>query len=90
MLPVSICITTYNRAGTLQQTLESVLAQRFDDFELIISDDCSTDETEDIVRSYESKDKRVRYFRNQHNLKMPGNLNAAIQHAQGEYICEST
>ena len=86
MPPVSICLTTYHRAAVLPQTLDSILAQRYGDFELIISDDCSPDETAEICRQYELKDKRVKYYRNDTNLRMPGNLNAAIQKAKGEYI----
>ena len=70
----------------LPATLDSLLAQSFGNFELIISDDCSTDRTEEICRDYEAMDHRVKYFRNSNNLKMPGNLNAAIGTAQGTYI----
>ncbi len=86
MIPVSICLTTWNRASVLPKTLDSILAQGFEDFELIISDDCSSDNTEDICRSYEVKDARVKYYRNPKNLNMPGNLNSAIQKAKGTYI----
>lgn len=86
MIPVSICLTTWNRASALPETIESLLAQTFSDFELIISDDASSDNTEEMCRNYETKDKRVRYFRNDRNLNMPGNLNAAIQRARGSYI----
>ncbi len=86
MIPVSICLTTYNRAPVLPLTLDSLLAQSYGDFELIISDDCSTDGTEEICRYYQARDRRVRYFRNSKNLKMPGNLNAAIERANGSYI----
>lgn len=86
MIPVSICLTTYNRASVLPATLDSLLAQSFGDFELIINDDCSTDGTEEICRDYMARDGRVRYFRNSTNLKMPGNLNAAITRASGAYI----
>jgi len=84
--PVSICLTTYNRASVLPQTLHSLFSQSFGDFELIISDDCSSDNTEEICRYYEARDPRVKYFRNPMNLKMPGNLNAAISRAQGDYV----
>ena len=83
---VSICLTTYNRAATLPKTVDSLLTQTFTDFELIISDDCSTDGTQAICHEYEKADGRVRYCRNQTNLKMPGNLNAAIGRARAEYI----
>jgi len=66
--------------------LDSLLVQTFPNFELIISDDCSPDETEQVCRRYEKRDSRVRYFRNDKNLGMPGNLNAAVERAQGVYI----
>jgi glycosyltransferase involved in cell wall biosynthesis len=83
---VSICLTTYNRASVLPATVDSLLAQSFEDFELIINDDCSPDGTEALCRAYMARDPRVKYFRNANNLKMPGNLNAAIGHATGQYI----
>jgi glycosyltransferase involved in cell wall biosynthesis len=86
MLPVSICLTTWNRAKLLPGTLDSLLQQSFGDFELIISDDCSIDETERVCRQYQERDSRVRYFRNPVNVNMPGNLNAAIQKATGKYV----
>jgi glycosyltransferase involved in cell wall biosynthesis len=86
MIPVSICLTTWNRGPVLARTLDSILRQTFSDFELIISDDCSQDETEEVCRHYERRDPRIRYFRNKTNLGMPGNLNAAIEHAEGTYI----
>jgi len=86
MTPVSICLTTYNRAKVLPKTLNSLLAQTYGDFELIISDDCSPDETEELCREYARKDRRVKYYQNKTNLKMPGNLNAAIRRASGAYI----
>ncbi|MBE0669377.1 MAG: glycosyltransferase family 2 protein [Anaerolineales bacterium] len=84
--PVSICLTTYNRAPVLPGTIGSLLAQSFSDFELIIQDDCSPDETEAICRKYQERDHRIKYFRNHENLRMPGNLNAAIRRATGKYI----
>ena len=84
--PVSICLTTYNRAPVLRASIDTLLAQSFGDFELIISDDRSSDDTEAICREYEARDPRVRYFRNAENLKMPGNLNAAIGRASGSYV----
>jgi glycosyltransferase involved in cell wall biosynthesis len=85
-IPVSICLTTYNRGSILPASIDSLLAQSFGDFELIISDDCSPDDTEAICRAYAARDPRVRYFRNATNLRMPGNLNAAIARTRGDYI----
>ena len=84
--PVSICLVTYNRARLLPQTIDSLLSQSFSDFELIISDDFSTDETEEICNEYAQKDERIRYKRNSKNLGMPGNLNASLQIASGVYL----
>lgn len=86
MIPVSICLTTYNRAQVLPKTLNSLLAQTYGDFELIISDDCSSDDTAKVCKEYARKDRRVKYYQNKANLKMPGNLNAAIRRAKGAYI----
>lgn len=84
--PVSICLVTYNRAELLPRTLDSLLAQSFTDYELIISDDCSSDGTEDVCHSYAARDARIRYIRQPSNLGMPGNLNASLQAASGEYL----
>ena len=83
---VSICLTTYNRGNLLRNTIDSILNQTFKDFELIISDDNSTDNTSVICNEYVKKDIRVKYFKNEVNLKMPGNLNSAILKASGVYI----
>jgi glycosyltransferase involved in cell wall biosynthesis len=83
---VSVVVTTYNRAAKLPATLDTILAQDFADFELVVSDDCSSDGTEAVARSYERRDPRVRYRRNPQNLRMPGNLNAAIAAARGELV----
>lgn len=83
---ISLCLTTYNRADTLPVTIDSILNQTFSHFELIISDDNSKDATKEVCERYAAADKRVKYFQNTSNLKMPGNLNAAISHAKGNYI----
>jgi glycosyltransferase involved in cell wall biosynthesis len=81
-----VVVTTYRRAGKLAATLDTILAQDFRDFELIVSDDCSPDGTEALCREYARRDPRVRYRRNQKNLRMPGNLNAGIAEARGTYV----
>ena len=83
---VSVVLTTYNRDSILASTIEGILGQTYGDFELIISDDCSSDNTQDIARKYEDYDRRIRYRRNERNLRMPGNLNAGIRVATGECI----
>ena len=81
---VSICIPVYNGAKTIKMTIDSVLEQSYSDFELIIVDNCSTDETVDIVKSY--TDERIKLFCNDSNLGMAGNWNKCLEYVQGEYL----
>jgi glycosyltransferase involved in cell wall biosynthesis len=83
---ISVVLTTYKRALILPATIDSILAQTFTDFELIIRDDCSPDETEAVGRRYEKLDPRVRYRREPKNIGMPGNLNAGILASSGEFV----
>lgn len=83
---VSAVLVAYNRSRELPATLDGILAQGFGDFELIVSDDCSTDATADVCAEYARRDSRVRYRRNPTNLRMPGNLNAALSEARGDYV----
>lgn len=82
---VSVVTPTYNRAGFLPQAVESVLAQTFGDFELIVVDDGSTDDTPEVMRSY-LQDPRVRYL-TQPNQGQSVARNRGIAEAKGEYIC---
>lgn len=83
---ISVILTTYNRDSVLRYTIESILTQTLSDYELIISDDYSSDSTEKICKEYELQDKRIRYFRQPINLKMPANLNFGIKQARANYI----
>ncbi len=83
---VSIGLPVYNGANYLAKAIESVLCQSFDDFELIISDNASTDETANICRRYAAKDTRVRYMRQPDNFGAAPNFNAAFVAASGEYF----
>ena len=74
---VSVLMTAYNRAPYIGSSIESVLAQTYGDFELIIVDDCSTDGTLDIARQYERLDARTRVVVNERNLGDYGNRNHA-------------
>ena len=85
-LPVSVVLTTYNRASLVSKTIGSILNQTFRDFELIICDDCSSDLTEQVCAEYARRDPRVRYIRNDRNVGMPGNLNTGIQASRGAYV----
>jgi glycosyltransferase involved in cell wall biosynthesis len=83
---VSVLITSYNRANYIGATLESVLASHFTDFEVIVSDDASSDNTVEIARTYAGQDDRIRVFVNEQNLGDYPNRNKAASHAAGKYI----
>lgn len=83
---VSVCIDVYNYADFLPRAIESVLEQEFADFELIVVDDRSTDDSFEIARSYAGRDNRVRAERNEANLGMVRNRNACLRHATGDYV----
>lgn len=83
---ISICIPTYNGASYLQEALDSVNAQTFKDFEVIVSDDASKDVTLNIVEKFRSKsDFAVHVFHHEPN-GIGANWNNAIRHANGKYI----
>jgi glycosyltransferase involved in cell wall biosynthesis len=81
---VSIGLPVYNGENYIQEAIESILSQTFEDFELIISDNASTDQTEAICRSFALKDERIRYFRNQENLGASSNYKRVFNLASGE------
>jgi glycosyltransferase involved in cell wall biosynthesis len=84
MPTVSVILPVYNAATFLRSAIDSVLAQTFNDFELLIINDGSTDDSENIILSY--TDKRIRYFRNEKNRGLIYTLNKAIEQAAGNYI----
>ena len=83
---VSIGVPVYNGENFLAQALDSILAQTFTNFEIIISDNASTDNTQQICLTYAAKDNRIRYHRNQKNLGAAPNFNRLVELAQGEYF----
>lgn len=83
---VSVCIPTYQHASFLPTAIESVLRQTFEDFELIVVDNASTDKTQEVVTRYVKSDPRARYFRNASNLGMVGNWNRCLEYATGDYV----
>lgn len=83
-MKVSAIILTYNRAHMVAEAIDSVLNQTFRDFELIVVDNYSSDNTESVVKSY--ADKRIRYFKHQNNGFIGVNRNYGIKKSRGEYI----
>jgi glycosyltransferase involved in cell wall biosynthesis len=84
MPQVSVVLPTFNRADVLGRSIQSVLSQSFTDFELIVVDDASQDNTISVVHSF--TDPRIRYIKNKENLGGAESRNVGIQHAQAEII----
>ncbi|NJP39566.1 glycosyltransferase family 2 protein [Oscillospiraceae bacterium HV4-5-C5C] len=83
---VSVITPTYNCAGFIGQTIESVQAQDYPYWEMIIVDDCSTDQTKDIVARYCQADPRIRYYCLDHNSGAARARTEAMELAQGDYM----
>jgi glycosyltransferase involved in cell wall biosynthesis len=83
---VSVLMTAYNREKFIHQAIDSVLASTYQNFELIIVDDGSKDDTVKIAKSYADKDTRIRVFVNEKNLGDYPNRNKAASYARGKYI----
>jgi glycosyltransferase involved in cell wall biosynthesis len=79
MALISVGVPVYNGEKYLAETLESLLAQTLNDFEIIISDNASTDRTAEISRAYQAKDDRIRYFRNEQNIGAALNFNRLVE-----------
>jgi glycosyltransferase involved in cell wall biosynthesis len=84
---VSIGLPVYNGENYLVQAVQSVLDQTYSDFELLISDNASTDRTQEICERYAAQDPRIRYIRHEQNQGATWNFNYIFGQAQGEYFC---
>ena len=83
---VSIILPTYNRAHLIGRAIQSILNQTYQDFEIIIIDDGSKDDTEKIIRGFQEKDNRIKYIRFEENKGAAAARNAGIKMSKGEYI----
>src|SRR5690349_16638091 len=83
---VSVGVPVRNGERFLVETLESLLAQTYTDFELIISDNASTDNTEAICREYAARDPRVRYYRSPQDVGLANNYNSLFARSEGDYF----
>lgn len=86
MPKVSIVLPTFNGSRYIRTTIESCLSQTYRDFELIIVNDCSTDDTSKILREYAGMDNRIKVFTNKKNEKLPQTLNIGFEVAKGDYF----
>ena len=82
---VSIIMPSYNTASFIAESIQSVLAQSYKDWELIIVDDCSSDNTDEVVKPYLS-DQRIRYLKNENNSGAAVSRNRALREAKGKWI----
>lgn len=84
---ISVCIPVFNGAAYVQQAIESAMHQGFQDFELVVVDNCSVDSTVAIVQKISaSLSGKLRLYQNVKNLGLAGNLNKCLEYANGEYI----
>ena len=86
MAIVSIVLPTFNRAHLIRKSIDTCLGQTLKDIELIIVNDCSTDDTANILKEYALKDGRIKVINNEINLKLPASLNRGFAAASGKYF----
>ena len=86
MPKISVVMPCYNEETNVGSAIESILSQTFQDIELIIIDDCSTDKTYEILEKYEERDSRIRVFRNSVNMGVAESANIGIKNSKGDYI----
>jgi len=83
---ISVLVPVYNAGAYLTACLESVLAQDFTDVEILLSDNCSTDDSTAIMAAFAKKSPRLRWWRNAENVGVVGNFNHCLAEAKGEYV----
>jgi glycosyltransferase involved in cell wall biosynthesis len=83
---ISVIMTVYNNASYLDESISSILNQTLKDFEFIIIDDCSSDESTKIVKKYQNKDARIKFIQNKKNLGIAKSSNIGLILARGKYV----
>lgn len=83
---VSVIMPAYNAEKYVGFAIQSILEQTYKDLELIVINDCSTDDTKSVIQTYLEKDERVRLIDNPHNMKIARSLNRGIESSKGKYI----
>ena len=82
---ISIVLPIYNGEKYMKQSIDSVINQTYANWELLIVDDGSTDNTAAIAREYAEKDNRIKYYKNPQNMRLPKTLNRGFSLATGDY-----
>ena len=86
-MKVSVIVPMYNLAAYVPETLQSALAQTYRDFEVIVVDDCSTDDSNNVARRWEDRyPEKIKLISMQHNVGLPAARNVAIRASSGEFI----
>ncbi|UBF24883.1 glycosyltransferase [Kovacikia minuta CCNUW1] len=83
---LSVGLPVYNGENYIREAIDSILTQTFEDFELIIADNTSTDKTQEICEEYAARDQRIRYYRNEYNLGASRNQCLTFELSRGEYF----
>lgn len=83
---LTLAMPVYNGSNFIRNALDSILNQSFTDFELIICDNKSEDDTCEIVQAYAARDERIELIRNPHNIGASANYNLGFEHGRGEYL----
>lgn len=87
MPKISVCIPTFNAADYLNQSISSALEQNYPDFEIVVVDNCSTDDSVSVITGLQQRSNgRIRFYQNEQNIGLVGNLNKCLEYAQGDYI----
>jgi glycosyltransferase involved in cell wall biosynthesis len=87
MVLVSAVMTSYNHDKYIAESIESVLNQTFPDLELIITDDCSTDQSQKIITNYQQHDPRIKATFHKQNMGITQTLNDCLDQVHGKYVC---
>lgn len=83
---ISVVMSCYNNESSISSSIESILSQSYENFELLIMDDNSEDETYTIIKKYKANDNRVKIFQNNKNIGLTKSLNILIKNSKGSYI----
>lgn len=83
---ISIVLPIYNGEKYMRESIDSIIMQSYQNWELIIVNDCSTDNTAEIANEYVKKDKRIKYYKNEKNMRLPKTLNKGFSLSKGDYL----
>ena len=84
--PISIIIPTFNRAATIGKTIDSFIAQDYIDWEMLVVDDHSTDNTQEVIDAYNKRDSRIHYLLNERKKGAQGARNTGLLHVKHDWV----